>query len=460
MRILLFLLCLISQKLSWAQCSFSFAQDVCEEIDYTSAAIQLWDGDFIVGGAGPGCDGNPDLTVLTRFDCSGNIVWQKSYPENDAFGLPTTMSQIDSNTILVASGPTLPRIFKVNIHTGQLLQDMFNFIPHPIKFDFYSAGNALVIDKNFYTTATYYYPNAGNRFYILKTELETFKIIWFKEIIVPNVPNSEQLIVSYPLMGSSRHMYLIITNQNRKNTALIAIDTSGTVLSLKHPFDSLQNPADRPWVLGSPSLSIDQSKILSVVTIDKNSDITHLCVLDTNGTISKFHKYEEKAMYRFIQTRDGNYAICGELDLIRKLDTNFQTIYSIKSPWKNSFYQVIGEASDGGLFVGGLANGLGKRGDMAFIKAEPHGGINSVQEVQDLAAQIQTSPNPATTQVHITSPVKLESYTINNTSGTQLQSGVLENDNNIDISQLPQGLYFLQVQLENGQMVTKKLVRN
>ncbi|MFN9519785.1 MAG: T9SS type A sorting domain-containing protein [Bacteroidota bacterium] len=35
---------------------------------------------------------------------------------------------------------------------------------------------------------------------------------------------------------------------------------------------------------------------------------------------------------------------------------------------------------------------------------------------------------------------------------------MLENDNNIDISQLPQGLYFLQVQLENGQRVTKKLV--
>jgi hypothetical protein len=73
--------------------------------------------------------------------------------------------------------------------------------------------------------------------------------------------------------------------------------------------------------------------------------------------------------------------------------------------------------------------------------------------------QITLSPNPATTQVHITSPVKLESYTISNTSGTQVQSGALEN-NNIDISQLPQGLYFLQVQLENGQMVTKKLVRS
>ncbi|MFN6342766.1 MAG: T9SS type A sorting domain-containing protein [Bacteroidota bacterium] len=37
---------------------------------------------------------------------------------------------------------------------------------------------------------------------------------------------------------------------------------------------------------------------------------------------------------------------------------------------------------------------------------------------------------------------------------------MMENGNNIDISQLPQGLYFLQVQLENGQMATKKLVRN
>ncbi|MFN4972138.1 MAG: T9SS type A sorting domain-containing protein [Bacteroidota bacterium] len=35
---------------------------------------------------------------------------------------------------------------------------------------------------------------------------------------------------------------------------------------------------------------------------------------------------------------------------------------------------------------------------------------------------------------------------------------MMENGNNIDISQLPHGLYFLQVQLENGQRVTKKLV--
>jgi hypothetical protein len=84
---------------------------------------------------------------------------------------------------------------------------------------------------------------------------------------------------------------------------------------------------------------------------------------------------------------------------------------------------------------------------------------NSVNE-QVAPPQITLSPNPATTQVHITSPVKIESYTLNNTSGTQVQSGVLEHDNNIDITQLPQGIYFLQLQLENGQRVVKKLVRS
>jgi hypothetical protein len=216
MRIFIFIVFLTVGVHSWAQCSFTFAQDVCEEIDYTSAAIQLWDGDFIVGGGGPGCDGNPNLTILTRFDCCGKIVWQKSYPENDAFGLPTTMSQIDSNTILVATGPTRPRIFKVNIHTGQLLQDMFNFIPHPLKIEFTSAGNALVVDKYFYTTASYIYPNEGNRFFILKTELESFKILWLKEIILPDVSIGEQVYVSYPLKGGNTHMYVLVSNKNEK----------------------------------------------------------------------------------------------------------------------------------------------------------------------------------------------------------------------------------------------------
>jgi hypothetical protein len=85
--------------------------------------------------------------------------------------------------------------------------------------------------------------------------------------------------------------------------------------------------------------------------------------------------------------------------------------------------------------------------------------VGNLYELFKLKTEIVTTPNPATTQVHIASPIKIEAYTLINTSGTQVQSGVLDAENNIDISQLPQGIYFLQLQLENGQRMAKKLVR-
>jgi hypothetical protein len=83
-------------------------------------------------------------------------------------------------------------------------------------------------------------------------------------------------------------------------------------------------------------------------------------------------------------------------------------------------------------------------------------GINNLLS----AHKITLTPNPVTTQVHIESPIKTECYTLTNTSGTTVQSGVLDAGNNIDVSPLPLGLYFLQLQLENGQMVVKKVVRS
>ena len=74
--------------------------------------------------------------------------------------------------------------------------------------------------------------------------------------------------------------------------------------------------------------------------------------------------------------------------------------------------------------------------------------------------QVNLSPNPATTQVHVESPIQIEQYKLTNTNGTTMQSGVLDASHSIDISQLLPGLYFLQLQLENGQTVTKKLVRS
>jgi hypothetical protein len=85
--------------------------------------------------------------------------------------------------------------------------------------------------------------------------------------------------------------------------------------------------------------------------------------------------------------------------------------------------------------------------------------IGSVQELYKLYASINTNPNPATIQVHIESPIKIENYTLTSTSGKIIQSDAMEASNSIDISRLPSGLYFLQLHLANGQTVMKKVVK-
>jgi hypothetical protein len=439
--------------LTSAQCSFAYSKDICGERD-AALGIQLWNGDFIVGGGG-GCDANPEMPVLAKLNCKGETIWYKTFP--DYIGGIGTILQLDSNTIIVTSGTTIPYILKVNTDDGSVIMSIKNYLPlhDSVIVDLLGWSNFLLIDKHLYLSMGTTHPLYPDLFYIIKMDIYTLKVNWVKECRQPNMINNERVIINQLLFYGIDEIGIAGYVLNSKKILIQIIDTSGNFKRILYPFDSIDSTL-RPSILHRTSQS--QNKKINMVLRYVGSSNTKLAVLDTSGSIIKYQSYDDVS--HFIETKGGGYAVCGRNDLIRKLDSNFQTIYQVKSKWPGSDFYYINEAQDGGLFTTGMAGIFATDGDMAFIKAEPHGGINSVQEVQDLAAQIQTSPNPATTQVHITSPVKLESYTISNTSGTQLQSGVLENDNNIDISQLPQGLYFLQLQLENGQSVTKKLVRN
>ena len=291
----------------------------------------------------------------------------------------------------------------------------------------------------------------------MKMDLKSLEILWFKKIIINNLASGKNIVPWNLFISGNQQIGVLGYITNSDSIFMHTLDTSANLIKSDFPFNSMTGSNILPSTVFRVNQSIDKKKLLMRLR-SKYTTVDYIAKIDTSGTIDKYIEYDD---LRYVtQTQDGGYVVCGRNDLIRKLDSNFQTIYQVKSKWPGSDFYYINEAQDGGLFTTGMAGIFATDGDMAFIKAEPHGGINSVQEVQDLAAQIQTSPNPATTQVHITSPVKLETYTISNTSGTQLLSGALENDNNIDISQLPQGLYFLQVHLENGQMVVKKLVVN
>jgi hypothetical protein len=451
-NIILLLSLLINYSIGKAQCSFSYSKDICGEMDISHSSIQLFNGDFVFGGSG-GCGANPGLTVLSRINCKGETIWYRSYPENNAYGGVRAILQIDSNTLMIGAGGIVPRLFKVNLMTGEIINDLYNYIP-VIDKEEYSGGENIFIHQK-YIYATVLNLKTYNKYFLVKLNCNTLEICWMKEFSFSGLENDMRVIVN-ELLDFNKQEIGVAGYIHKSNKIFIQIfDTSGTPQRILYPFDSLDSRI-RPSILHRTSQSKNQN--INMVLRYVGSSSTKLAVIDTAGNIIKYQSYDD--VTHFIETKDGGYAVCGSNDLIRKLDSNFQTVYDIKSKWPGSWYFTVGEAQDGGLFATGMANIFATDGDMAFIKAEPHGGINSVQEVQDITTQIQTTPNPATTQVHIESPIKIESYTLNNTSGTQVQSGVLDATNNIDISQLPQGIYFLQLQLENGQRVVKKLVRS
>ena len=83
--------------------------------------------------------------------------------------------------------------------------------------------------------------------------------------------------------------------------------------------------------------------------------------------------------------------------------------------------------------------------------------ISSIYNYDNL--QLGVYPNPATGIVNVSAKHKLESLTIYDITGQQLIYKV-NTDNSIDFSQLPKGIYFLKVELENGKSVTKRVVKN
>jgi len=98
-----------------------------------------------------------------------------------------------------------------------------------------------------------------------------------------------------------------------------------------------------------------------------------------------------------------------------------------------------------------------------FGNAPDIGAIESVfvliKDKSQLSNSVIISPNPASSKINIYSPVKIKMLIISNLSGKfAQQNSVLSNSAQIDISNLPNGLYLIKILLDNKLTVTKKVI--
>jgi N-acetylneuraminic acid mutarotase len=112
---------------------------------------------------------------------------------------------------------------------------------------------------------------------------------------------------------------------------------------------------------------------------------------------------------------------------------------------------------DGKAYVG-TGKGYSGKKDSWYVYAPSY-----YAALEELEASIQIYPNPVVSQLNISGiKGKIKDFTIYNTSGRKLLSVDFINsyEESIDISALETGVFILSFRLEDGQVLTKKIVKS
>jgi hypothetical protein len=272
---------------------------------------------------------------------------------------------------------------------------------------------------------------------------DTSKSKWFEEFHLMKWDKDLNVIKDMPSNESDSILY--------KHTQL-RIDPDGNVIAYK----AIEYPYEHPDYQQRRNIGyfMKYDKDLNFIDSVKIDYLTYKSFADSTYDIFNMHAHPQDPTVTIVSGRRrfgpfGNYH-----NMVFKINSNLQ-IDTVTYP------VLPNDTLCNTTLIGDIVRQLTYTDTLIFI-TRIHKNYNNWNGVEEQIAptQITLSPNPSTTQVHIESPIKTERYTLTNTSGTSVQSGVLDASHSIDVSLLPPGLYFLQLHLANGQMVVKKLVRS
>ena len=123
---------------------------------------------------------------------------------------------------------------------------------------------------------------------------------------------------------------------------------------------------------------------------------------------------------------------------------------------------VVGGSYYGNLFTnGGSVNLLGALGHYDFFIAKLGASVcGTAVSTEDFnTIDVNVFPNPTTDIVSIETPETLEHYEVYNVLGQQIQKGMFNNNNQINLHGAAAGTYFVKVTTTQGSTATVKVVK-
>jgi hypothetical protein len=422
--------------------------------DYAYCIRQTLDGGFIVAGTSNSADGNVtgnhlhDDCWVVKLDSLGNIKWEKSYGGSATDVASSILQTSDGGYIL--AGSTLSNDGDVSGNHG--------------------AGDLWIVKLDSIGT-----------------------ISWQKCLGGTNYDNAsfaqQTTDGGYIVLGVGGSTDGDITgNHNSADYWLVKLDNLGN-LKWEKSFggtDSdfgiyVQETADHGYIMNGYSYSIDGDVSGNHASAGAND--FWVIKTDSLGTIKWekcFGGSSNDHGSSILQTADGGYIVGGDASSndgdvsgnhggedywIVKIDAFGSLLWQkCLGGSANDYGRDIALTSDAGIIVTGNTNSnngdvSGNHGgdDFWVVKLDNVNAINEIKKENDLFVY----PNPSTENISIINAnvfsFQKSTLTIQNTLGEIVKK--LPFTNNIDVSDLAEGCYFIQVTLQNGETLTTKFIK-
>lgn len=448
MRAIEFILFFLSIGAVHAQKTWLNIQDF-GPLDAGTHIIENNDGSFVISMIHSTPSDDTTQAALVKIDAFGNLIWFKNYPRNSCSGGIDKILKTSDGGFIGIGSTNLPGNF-------------CGFSPNPppddaeillIRTD---ANGDKIYDKTLGTPATYNYDYAddiihaeGNNYFICGSYI-------YRPILHKINENGDTLFTkkwdygqSLTAMYKINDNYYLAAISYNTVASLMALDSIGNVLWLqKH--NSYPCTNIKPTPDGNFILQYEDANGVRLIKVDVNGNLIW------NKTYSGQYEFDIEIL------NDDEYLITS-FSGFSKINSSQEVLWN-SSPYPDTNYSVhdIHLASDGGILITGRTKNI----DFYAMKLDCEGNVEWSTESCNPVPEYEYNlyPNPAQNQITITfadwnqnDMLVFRIYTLEGKLVGNYHSNSSYNE--LELSNLSSGAYFLQIERNGQYFKTEKIVK-
>ncbi len=422
------------------------------DYDIGYSVQQTNDGGYIIVATIASSNTSPIHLYLIKTNSTGDTLWTKTYGSTGNDYGYSVKQTLDSGFIIAGATDSLGAggydafLIKTNSIGDTLWTKTYGGIN-----DDEAKSVELTTDGGYIITGyTNSFGAGDNDVYLIKTD-SIGDTLWTKTF------GSVNYDIGYSVRQTSDGGFILVGTYNLVYFCLIKTNSIGDTLWTKNYYANVTNNNAQAY---SVQQTIDGGYIFAGTAGNWVDGTSQSMLIKTNSMgDTLWTKYYSDGINFVQQSTDGGYIVTGESSLIKTDSTgNSGCRWSNSSISLYSFPTLISNTSTiikSGCMVSSPSEPVGSGGTFVITRCFS-AGINEIKTIED----ISIFPNPASNLITISLPAtNIKSCSINlyDMLGEKMlpSYSTYSTQTTIDLSSIPQGIYFLEVMMDNEKVVRK-----